>query len=107
MLSSDPPPRAPHPQRRVCPVEGLAGPREAGRGGGSGVRRGERCGGGRQATGAGGELQPEAAGVRGAEQGEVATPGGAGHILRPRPVPRPSSSPVRYSVRGESVRSDR
>ena len=59
-------------------MEGLAGPGEAGRGGLSGVRRGDRRDRGRQAEGAGGAVQQAAPGDRGEEQGDLQTLGGVG-----------------------------
>ena len=83
-------------------MERLAGPGEAGRCRLPWVWRGDRGDRGRQAEGAGGALQQEAEGDRGAEQGDVQAPGGAGDELRPLPVPLTPPPSVRSSARGET-----
>ena len=84
-------------------MEGLDGPGAPGRSGLPGVRRGERRDRGRQAEGAGGALQPEAEGDRGAEQGDLPSPGRPREQLRPLPVPVTPPPPVRSVVRGEQT----
>ena len=87
---------------RVCAVEGLAWSWSSGWCGMSWVWRWERGGGGRQAEGAGGELQQEAERVRGAVQGEVSSLAVAGvEWSGSHSVSFSSSSSVRSSTRGE------
>ena len=86
-------------------MEGLDGPGAPGRSGLPGVRRGERRDRGRQAEGAGGALQPEAEGDRGAEQGDLPPPGWSGQQLGSLPVPFPPPPSVRSIVRGETLRN--